>query len=200
MATLTTACAALIVGLATGLGPCALPRYALLAPCLVEPRRSFVPFALIAGVLCGTLTLGFLGISAGFVARASHVAYAGASVALILSGVLGLRASPCRRLSVVRIAMRGTLGGAFLAGASSVLVGSPCCTPLFLAIGASLAAAEGRIWPAFVGFLAGQTLPIVAATWLGRVLSGRLVAWHHALRAVNAGVALAIGCYYGLLA
>ena len=97
-----------------------------------------------------------------------------------------------------------TLGGAFLLGASSVLVVSPCCTPVVAAI-AALTLATGRALDGvslLAVFALGHVVPVALAGALGNRFAGvlRRVTASQAPAIVSGALMLALGAYYGVLA
>jgi cytochrome c biogenesis protein CcdA len=91
-----------------------------------------------------------------------------------------------------------------LLGATSVLVVSPCCTPVIAGI-AAFTVAHGRSADAaalFATFACGHALPAVATALAGARLGKglRRVAASHAPATVAGGLMLALAGFYGLLA
>ncbi|HVA27562.1 MAG TPA: cytochrome c biogenesis protein CcdA, partial [Candidatus Baltobacteraceae bacterium] len=97
-----------------------------------------------------------------------------------------------------------SLGGTFLVGAMSALLPSPCCSPVLLGL-AALSAGSADILHVVAlaaAFALGHVLPLAAAsltlapviaTFTGNRARG-------AVRTVGAGLCLALGALYGILA
>jgi cytochrome c biogenesis protein CcdA len=213
-------------GIVTSAGPCAAPRYvavAALAHAARAPWRTVAAFTagLVAAYVALGAAAGAVGTAAGALGAlwsASTVIYALLAAVLLAGGIATLlRAgaqSPgdaCAHAGTVRdtrdaCRARGSasLGGAFLLGASSVVVVSPCCTPVVAAIaGLTLAndrAAEG------VGLLAafafGHAVPVACIGALGDRFAGALrrLAASQAPAIVSGSLMLALAAYYGALA
>lgn len=204
-ATVSIVSAALIAGAASSAGPCAAPRFALIgmlsgARSSVETIRASALF--VAGLAC---------VYASFGAAASWLAHAIAwstAIYCLLAAVLVANAlrsilQPPRPKCETRAPSRNR-GGAFVLGASSALVVSPCCTPFAVAAAASAAAGNAPLSGAEVlaAFAVGHCLPIVAAA----TTVGRFVRWtrwcppREATSLISGGVMLALGSYYAVLA
>jgi thiol:disulfide interchange protein DsbD len=162
-------------------------------------QRGILAFGL--GVVVAYVTVG---IGAGFIAMLMtgiHLIDATLAGALMTAGCMilwheGPRACEGREHHV-------PLGSAFVLGAMSAVVVSPCCTPFAIAI-VGLGAGLGDPIQA-VGMLAsfafGHMLPVIAAGVSGGGLARRLrvIAGSDAMRIVGASLTIALGAYYGLL-
>jgi cytochrome c biogenesis protein CcdA len=117
--------------------------------------------------------------------------------------VFGLRALTTHESSSHQCA-RSSAGSAVLTGGTLGLVFSPCCAPV-VGMMASMAAASGSLVAALAGtfaFAMGHVAPLVA---IGLSLKiGDRLRFPHALEdataTTGAGLALALACYYGILA
>jgi thiol:disulfide interchange protein DsbD len=200
-------------GLVTSVGPCAAPRYVAVAALAHASRAPWTVVGAFAAGLVGAYVAlgGAVGSAAnalGALWSASPVVYAALAVALLAGGIATL----LRALPVVGAhachprGSRGTagLGGVFLLGASSVLVVSPCCTPVVAGI-AGLTIATGR---AFDGvlllavFACGHVVPVALAGSLGDRLGAavRRLAASQAPGIISGSLMLALAAYYGVLA
>jgi thioredoxin:protein disulfide reductase len=208
----------LSAGVVTSVGPCAAPRYvavAALAQATRAPWKIVAAFA--AGLVAAYVALGALasavgtaGSALGSLWSASSYVYGALATALLAGGVFTLiRASdpatsrPCEHGTA---SSRGaaSAGGVFLLGASSVLVVSPCCTPVVAGI-AGLTLATGR---AFNGvallavFACGHAVPVAFAGALGDRFASvlRRLAASQAPAIVSGALMIALAAYYGVLA
>lgn len=207
-------------GIVTSIGPCAAPRYVAVAALAHAARAPWKIVPAFAAGLVGAYVA--LGAAAGAVAgapgamgalwSASPVIYGALAVALLAGGIATLlRAAPagdahaCGRHEARR-GSRGTVstGGAFLLGASSVLVVSPCCTPIVAGI-AGLTIATSRMLDGvtlLAAFGCGHVVPVALAGALGGrfAASVRRLAASQAPAIVSGSLMLALAAYYGTLA
>ena len=196
---------ALAAGLLSSVGPCVAPRYLALAA-LAGGRRAGLPIvAFIAGLVLAYVALGFgTGMVAALAANTSLID-AALGIALVTSGLVALLREPhvCPSPSRDRD-RRTTATGAFTLGAASVLVISPCCTPLLAAVaGLSLTERDPLLAAAYLGaFALGHAAPLGLAGVTGRSFARRFrtLAASSAVAVVGATLTIALGCYYGLLA
>jgi cytochrome c biogenesis protein CcdA len=192
-------------GLAGSIGPCAAPRYLAVAGLAggadgIARARTLATF--IAGVMTGSVAAVF---SSGLLARALALEsqlYLMLSVVFCGFGAWMLFVSEQHRCEKRHTAVTVT-GGAFAAGAMCALVPSPCCTPVLLGLGA-LAASSLSWWSALLAvcFAAGHLLPLGVVALGAEPLARTLVSdsTRSAARYVGAGLALALGAFYGVLA
>jgi cytochrome c biogenesis protein CcdA len=97
-----------------------------------------------------------------------------------------------------------SFGGVFLLGASSVLVVSPCCTPVVAGI-AGLTLATGRTFEGvalLAVFACGHAVPVAFAGLLGDRFASvlRRLAASQAPAIVSGALMIALAAYYGVLA
>ena len=128
-------------GVVTSAGPCVAPRYVAVAALANGARRPLLPTALFAGGLVAAYAVLALAAGAiGTLRLQSAWTYGALSAVLVIAGaVTVLRGeSACADARAcshhVERGKPAPLGGAFLLGASSALVVSPCCTPVIAAI------------------------------------------------------------------
>ena len=191
-------------GVLTSVGPCAAPRYvavAALASTSRHPLRVVASFAagLVGGYLC-------LGAAAGLLAAlrlGSTWIYAGLALGLACGGLVTLLRR-CDDHRCVRSRVPIGVGGALLIGAATVLVVSPCCTPVVAAI-AGLTLVSGHPIDGVVfltAFAIGHALLLLVAATLGaRVRRGALRLAASPAPSVIAGtLMIALGAYFGVLA
>lgn len=192
-------------GILTSLGPCSAPRYVAVAALANASERPGRPVALfVAGLVGGYACLG-AAVSALTIVRAwSSLIYLVLAIALGLGGAMTLlqredeghvHAAPRRASSA---------GGAFLLGASSTLVVSPCCTPIIGAI-AGLTVVSGRLSDGVLllaAFGLGHAAPLFAAAFVSGRLSAllRRVAASPAPAVVAGTLMLGLAAYFGVLA
>jgi cytochrome c-type biogenesis protein len=192
-----------VAGLATSLGPCAAPRYvavAALANATGRPGRSVALF--IAGLVGAYVCLGAAASALGAVRAWSTWIYAGLAVALALGGAMTLLRDAHAHDEPRTGASNA--GGAFLLGASSALVVSPCCTPVVAAI-AGLTIVSGRASDGvtlLASFGLGHAAPLLAAAFLSGRLSSvlRRAAATPAPAVVSGTLMLSLAAYFGVLA
>ncbi len=190
---LALACAA---GAASSIGPCVAPRYLALAAFARGNIRTRMPVlaSFTAGTVAGYAALAATGGAVSAIVRHSPMLYAVMAVVLAVSAIATLMRDDicCTHATVPR-----SLGGIALLGMSSALVVSPCCTPAVLAFGA-LFVSGSHVSAALLAaaFAAGHLAP------LGLLLLPVRVSLpdSRAAGTVSAGVTLALGAYYGLLA
>ncbi len=192
-------------GLTGSVGPCAAPRYVAvtgIAGGSTGATRIRVVAAFIAGVVIASTAAVF---SSALLIRAlalSYQLYLGLSLAFFTYGAWELLAQREHRCKALR-ARAASMGGAFTAGAMCALLPSPCCTPVLLGLG-WLPASAGLLWSAAVAtaFACGHLLPLIGITLgaepLARAFSSGEA--REAARTVGAGLALALGAYYAVLA
>jgi cytochrome c biogenesis protein CcdA len=191
-------------GIATSLGPCAAPRYVAVAAFSNASARPLLPTTLfIAGLIGGYVCLG----TAASALQALHIwstwVYVSLAILLCVGGVMTLFGRHAHDVSVRQRSAAGG-GSAFLVGATSVLVMSPCCTPIVAGI-AGLTIMSGRAAEGvalLASFALGHAAPLAGAALLGdrvRRIAHRLTA--SAVSAVIAGtLMLALAAYFATLA
>jgi cytochrome c-type biogenesis protein len=199
-------------GAVTSIGPCIAPRYVAVAALTNGSRRAaHATLAFIAGLIGGYLTLGFGVGELGSLWSMSSTVYTLLALALGAGGIAGLiRAVPhevhtCTTCEPAEVGVADrSLGAIFLLGAASVLVISPCCTPIVATIVAtSTAIGQPLLGMLLLGaFACGHALPLLFA---GSMSSGvRRIVGHARLgqapAIVGAVLMLALGIYYGMLA
>jgi hypothetical protein len=187
-----------VLGLVSGLGPCALARAAaIVALTEAAPRRGVVLalLAYAAGASVGYVAFGTIaGFAMGAAAWSSY-SYAGLAGILLFAGIASLVRPPAHRHGTGAT----SIGGASLAGLGSSLTLSPCCTPFVLALTA-VAFGDARFAAVLLcGFTAGHVVPAVAMAAIARAgrtlgnLRPDFVAF------ASGTISLALAGYYGLL-
>jgi cytochrome c biogenesis protein CcdA len=194
---------AAIAGVTTSIGPCMAPRYLALAT-ITDGRRPFVPLAFfVSGLLVAFTSLGFgAGVIMTLVSHATTI-YALLATALLAYGLATLVREPHACREPLRSEW-STQSGAFLLGAGSALVLSPCCTPIVVGIvGLGLADRKPAEAVAYLAtFAVAHVLPLVFVNTGGAMVSRYLREWSAsgASAIVTGALTIALGCYYGLLA
>jgi cytochrome c biogenesis protein CcdA len=195
--------AAFMAGLTTSVGPCVAPRYLALASLVAKTNTRQRWVRIMCFIIGLMLSYGLLATTAwlfGAILALSRFVYLGLALSFL---VFGLRALTTRESSSHQCA-RSSAGSAVLTGGALGLVFSPCCAPVVGTM-ASVAAASGSLVAALAGtfaFAAGHVAPLVAAG-LGLKIGDRLrfpPALEGAIGTIGAGLALALACYYGILA
>ncbi len=197
------ASSAFIAGLATSIGPCVAPRYLALASLVAESdarQRWMRVTCFIVGLM---LSYGLLATTAsllGAIFALSPFVYLALALSFL---VFGLRALTTHESSSHQCA-RSSVGSAVLTGGALGLVFSPCCAPV-VGMMASVAAASGSLAAALAAtsaFALGHVAPLVALG-VGLKIGDRLrfpLALEGAMGTIGSGLALALACYYGILA
>lgn len=93
-----------------------------------------------------------------------------------------------------------SLGGMFLLGAAGSLIVSPCCTPMLTALGAMTAGEPLSATLAILSFSLGHVAPLFIATFAAGALRQIPKSFSSAMRMTTAGLTIALGCYYAVLA
>lgn len=195
---------AFVVGLLSALGPCVAPRYAFLAVHTMAGARWPMLLAFAFGCIAGYLMFACAGVSIAVLGVGSHVVYAFLAIGLVVCGIRSLISDShkaCRSGVIGRIAS-ASLGSAFLSGAASSLVVSPCCTPVAITLG--IQAAHGDV-PLAMGILAafamGHLMPLALIAGAARShLRERLAMPSDAWATISGTVLTAIGGLYAILA
>ncbi len=204
-ATLPIVSTAFLAGVASSIGPCAAPRLALIG--ILSGTRSYAETVRQSAFFVAGLASVYacFGAAATWLVRAiewSMVAYCFLAALLVANALRSILVVPRSNCDVPSHA--GMRGGAFVLGASSAFVVSPCCTPFAVAAAATAAAGSSPLSGAAVlaAFAVGHCVPLVAAmTTVGRLAC--VVRWcppREAISLVSGGVMLAIGAYYAVLA
>jgi thiol:disulfide interchange protein DsbD len=194
--------ASFVAGASTSVGPCVAPRYLAVAALADGQRRTRALAAFAAGIVVAYVTLGAgAGVLTIVFARARWID-AGLSVILLAVGLVALWRdddADCTRHDHAVPA-----GGAFMLGAMSALVISPCCTPFAVAIvGLGTAMHDPAATVVLLAlFAAGHALPAFAVGASGMRVARRLraLAGSDAPRVIGGSLTVALGAYYGLLA
>jgi cytochrome c biogenesis protein CcdA len=187
-------------GVSTSVGPCVAPRYVAVTALASASRRPFaIASAFLGGMVGAYVALGLVLGAVGLLWSHSPVVYAALAAALAVGGVATLL-----RTKHVGCNHNGSGGGAFLLGASSVLVVSPCCAPIVAAI-AGFTTFAGRTAEGvalLAAFALGHATPLLAFSALGRGVARLFqhAALATAQRVVGATLMLALAIYYGVLA
>jgi cytochrome c biogenesis protein CcdA len=190
-------------GAMTSVGPCIAPRYVALA---ALAQRSRTPWRTAAAFAAGVIS-AYVAIGAGAELMAGVRAWSTA-IDLVLAASLaaggGIMLLRDEENSHAHDAPRGGNSGAYLLGAMSALVVSPCCTPIVAAI-AGLAMLDARpleVALLVTAFAAGHVAPLGAAVVLGARGTHTLTQLGAASgNGVIAGTfMLALAAYYGLRA
>jgi len=197
---LTAACA----GVASSIGPCVAPRYLALAALTggQRPWRPAIAFTL--GIVLATIALG-AGASV-VLTLVAHVATIDAIVAsaLIVFGIATLARDPHRCDDAHAHSHDGRSSGAFVLGAASAFVVSPCCTPLIVAFaGLGTFARDPWLAAASLGaFALGHAAPLLLGGIAGAAFAAplRALAATAAPAVVSGSLTIALGAYYAVLA
>jgi cytochrome c biogenesis protein CcdA len=140
--------------------------------------------------------VGLIGLSAW-----TYAIVAASLTVAALAGLIRARVTACEQHQQAR--QSRSTGGIFLLGASSVMVFSPCCTPLVSAIGTSAGAFGGPLSAA--GLLAvyglGHGLPAaLLALGVGSLAAPlRALALHQASAIAGNAILLVLAGYYWCL-
>jgi cytochrome c-type biogenesis protein len=196
---------AFAAGIATSAGPCVAPRFVAVAALAGSPGaakwKSIGAFA--AGTCASYVTLGIASGMLGKIAAVSSNLYALLAVALLAFGLRTLFVEPSTHRCDDAPPAKHSLGSAFLFGASSALVASPCCTPVIVVLGSLAASRASELFGALsiVSYGLGHAVPLAAAGlgwgWIGLRANG---AWRGASQTVGGALMLALAGYYGVLA
>jgi len=193
-------------GFLTSLGPCAAPRYVAVAALANATSRPGRPVALfIAGLVGAYVCLGSAASALGAVRGWSTYVYVALAIALAIGGTMTLlqRDADPHAHAQPR-AGNSNAGGAFLLGASSALVVSPCCTPIIAGI-AGLTIVSGRASDGVIllaSFGLGHAAPLAGVAFMsGRVSAVlRRFAASPAPAVVAGTLMLGLAAYFGALA
>jgi cytochrome c biogenesis protein CcdA len=193
-------------GVSTSVGPCVAPRYvAVTALASASRRPTAIAGAFLGGVVGAYVVLGLALSAIGTLWSSSRFVYAALATALAVGGIATLVRDE-RRCEHPAVAKdhHASGGGAFLLGASSAFVVSPCCTPIVAAI-AGFTTLGGRTVEGvalLAAFACGHAAPLLALGAFGRGLAGlvRHATLGAAPRVVGATLMLALAVYYGALA
>lgn len=191
-------------GVVTSIGPCSAPRYVAVTALTHASRRPFGPAALYAlGLIGGYVCLGATVGALTAVRLWSAWIYAALAAGLALSGLRMLLRRHVHDESAPPTS-GASRGGALLLGAASVLVVSPCCTPIVAAI-AGVTMLGGRATDGVIflsAFALGHAAPLALAALAGdrlRRVTQRIVA--SPAPAVIAGTLMVgLGVYFAVLA
>lgn len=130
-------------------------------------------------------------------ARASRIVYGLLALGLIAYGVFGMARSAhaCTPVSP------RSLGGTFLLGALSSIVVSPCCAPVLFALG-TIAGPRSllSIGTLAAAFFAGHLAPLVFLLPAWRIPFAPPAQVRDVTQTVSAGLLVALGGYYAVLA
>ena len=187
-----------LTGAMSSIGPCAAPRYVALSALLTSPGSSKLKVgAFVAGVLIGTAALVLSTRAVILAASASPLTYwlLAAGLVVIAFWMLASREHDCRLRPL-------STGAALVLGASTTLLVSPCCTPVLLALGA-LAAMQASPWAALAAafaFAVGHIASLLILVPFMRLRRRAFATFETALRTLGAGLLLALGSYYAVLA
>ncbi len=194
-----------LAGLVTSLGPCAAPRYvavAALANATSRPGRIIALF--VAGLVAAYVCLGSAASALVQLRVWSTYVYVALAVALALGGTFTLLRGDGSAHAHGASRRVGSGGGAFLLGASSALVISPCCTPVIAGI-AGLTVVSGRPWDGILllaAFGLGHAAPLAGAAFVTGRISALLrnIAASAAPAVVAGTLMLGLSAYFGALA
>ncbi len=197
---------AFAAGVAGSIGPCVAPRYLALAGLAggaAASARVRAAGSFIAGVLSGSVAIVAAGsLLIGAFNRSAQL-YALLSVAFAAYGIWSLLhrdARPCHEPRE----RAASLGGTFLVGATSALLPSPCCSPVLLGLAALSAGSSDilHVVALAAAFSFGHVLPLAAASLtlapLLATCTGNRA--RGAVRTVGAGLCVALGALYAILA
>ncbi len=193
-------------GIVTSVGPCVAPRYVALAALVSgAPGRARLQRSVgfMIGIVAGYVALGMLASSAVRIAQGAPWLYGVLAAALLVGGVVTLVVRTGHTCRAHRGMLDTSHGGAFMLGAASAFVASPCCTPLIAAVGSYAFVVHRPAFSAAViaAFALGHVLPLASVIFgvralapVVRGLGGEFVS------AVSGGLSIALALYYGLLA
>jgi cytochrome c biogenesis protein CcdA len=198
---------ALQAGALAALGPCGLSRALLLQGLLFrlphrERRVHAVAFA--GGLIAGYLACGAIFVAAAAVIATSPAAFAAAAIVCIAGGAnAAWQAGKPHPRDCRPQTPEASAGATFAAGATSTLVGSPCCGPLSVALagGAFSALSPRDAHALIVAYAIGHAAPV-----LGTIVAGERCARllrilpQRAGQAITGGVLFGLGGYYAISA
>ena len=192
---------ACVAGIATSVGPCVAPRYVAIVSVGAQ-KKGRVPrvAAFLAGTIAICVAIASAGSLVGELARFSSMIYWGLAVTLVVSGVRAASSGDAH-VCADRTALETSHGSAFLLGVSTSIALSPCCTPILLAIGASSSSLGtiGVFGLAFA-YAVGHIAPALALLIIANAIKRSTFAFQHAAGTVTAGITIALGLYYAVLA
>lgn len=188
-------------GLSTSVGPCVAPRY--LAMVGATSGRERGENLRVLGAFVGGSVLGYWLVAnvAAVAARAlalSAYVYAFIAAALIVSALVSLRRTGHHHDHSQP--SQTSLGGMFLLGVTTALTVSPCCTPVLAALGIMAVHQPIEATLEVLAFSLGHLAPLGVAAIAGGTLSWLPTRYASAMTVVTAGITLALGCYYAVLA
>ena len=191
-----------VAGLVSSIGPCVAPRFLASASLAADRSGRARVTSLFAGIVSGYMVLGTCTSLLAHISRYSAFVYAGLAVALLVSGIHALIARhKCD--AAAKPGPKGSLGAAFLMGASSVAIISPCCAPV-VAAAALIAGSKANFFASYgmiASFALGHALPVlVAGTSVSMAsFTSRVLRTEEALRFVGATLTIALGGYFAVL-
>ncbi|MDQ2680525.1 MAG: hypothetical protein M3Y21_05820 [Candidatus Eremiobacteraeota bacterium] len=154
------------VGVLSSAGPCVAPRLIAIGGFGLQPSRAQT-VRLTLGFIAGlTIMYSAFGLLSSLLVRVSAFTgflYGVLAVLMLIGGVLTLVRPSRNCIAGHNAARTSTLGGAFLIGAASALVVSPCCTPLLLSIVAYTSSVGRPVYGAMLlaCFALGHALPLL---------------------------------------
>lgn len=188
-------------GAITSVGPCVAPRYVALAALLQGGSRALITSAFVVGLTSAYALIGCAGGVLGILAVSVDAVDALLAAALFAYGLRTVLAPslPCTHSS--RAVARPRLSGAFLLGAASAVVVSPCCTPLVAAV-VGMTAFDGTplLGALFLAaFALGHALPLLLGACCGP-LTARFEGWtaSGAPAIVSGTLMIALAAYYAV--
>lgn len=195
-----------VAGTISSAGPCAAPRLIAITSIAGGEAKPRGLHARLLAYACGLMAVyAAFGASASLFVRSidlSEIIYAVIAAALGVSGIAMLwREHGAHQHGA---APAPSNAGAFLLGASSAFVFSPCCTPLMLAIVAFSSSAGKPLFAAaaLAAFALGHASPALALGTAAANVAKRAVAVGHSecVRIVGGALLLAMAGYYAVLA
>ena len=196
-----------LCGVVSSVGPCTAPRLIAISALTARqsaPQIRMTTLSFVAGLVVAYASFGTVAWAIGSTFALSTYMYAALGIALFCGAFLTLinREATCS----ARVANTGnrSIGASFLLGASFVLVVSPCCTPIVLAILAYCSQISSPAYAALLlsVFALGHAVPVVLLSSGVCVLSrfGAACRLDDAFRIVSGGLMLALCGYYLCLA
>ncbi|MBV9440676.1 MAG: hypothetical protein JOZ24_11850 [Candidatus Eremiobacteraeota bacterium] len=188
-------------GIVSSVGPCIAPRYVAVAA-LAQARHSRSRIgAFVAGTAAAYVAIGLTAGALEALVSSSRLIYTGLAGTLCAAGIATLWREPSHADRMVQ--SPASVGAAFLLGASSAFVVSPCCTPVVAAlagitIGAGSSVHGGAL---LFAFACGHVVPLVTSAAFGRPMAHLAVRLQlsQAPTIIAATLMLALAGYYGSL-
>jgi len=194
-------------GTLSSVGPCMAPRFVAVAS-LASNRNGRSAVTLVGSFVAGLVVMyASFGAGASMLGRAVQFStwiYDLLALALFLAGIAGLWKNERTCAHKHTTAQSSNAGGAFVLGASSALVISPCCTPLVFGVLSYTSAAGDPVYGSalLASFALGHALPILTVGASAGAFSALLTRYsvRRAASVLGAALMLALAAYYAVLA